>query len=89
MKTSKFMMTLSAAVFGGVMYMQVAGACSRAQAAVLGTAMLVCMAICYADLCAAKRRRKAEEARARAFARESMDKAAHIAYKADMMRQIR
>ena len=61
----------------------------RAQAAVLGTAMLVCMAICYADLCAAKRRRKADEARARAAARDSMDRAAHIAYKADMMRQIR
>lgn len=89
MKASKFMMSLSAAVFGGVMYMQIAGACSRTQAAVLGTAMLVCMAICYADLCAAKRRRKAQETRAREFARESMDKAAHIAYKADMMRQIR
>ena len=50
MKASKFMMSLSAAVFGGVMYMQIAGACSRMQAAVLGTAMLVCMAICYADL---------------------------------------
>ena len=44
MKASKFMMSLSAAVFGGVMYMRVAGACSRTQAAVLGTAMLVCMA---------------------------------------------
>ena len=41
MKASKFMMSLSAAVFGGVMYMQIAGACSRMQAAVLGTAMLV------------------------------------------------
>lgn len=48
MKASKFMMSLSAAVFGGVMYMQIAGACSRMQAAVLGTAMLVCMAICCA-----------------------------------------
>lgn len=64
MKASKFMMSLSAAVFGGVMYMQIAGACSRMQAAVLGTAMLVCMAICYADLCAAKRRRAAEEVKA-------------------------
>lgn len=85
MKASKFMMSLSAAVFGGVMYMQIAGACSRMQAAVLGTAMLVCMAICYADLCAAKRRRAAEEVKARV----SMDKAAHIAYRADLMRQIR
>lgn len=89
MKTSKFMMSLSAVVFGGVIYNLVAGACSRAQAAVLGTAMLVCMAICYADLCAAKRRRAAEEARARKAARISMEKAAHIAYRADLMRQIR
>lgn len=89
MKASKFMMSLSAAVFGGVMYMQIAGACSRTQAAVLGTAMLVCMAICYADLCAAKRRQAAEEARACKAARVSMDKAAHIAYRADLMRQIR
>ena len=88
MKASKFMMSLSAAVFGGVMYMQIAGACSRTQAAVLGTAMLVCMAICYADLCAAKRR-AAEEVKARKAARVSMDKAAHIAYRADLMRQIR
>ena len=57
MKASKFMMSLSAAVFGGVMYMQIAGACSRTQAAVLGTAMLVCMAICYADLQCEKRRK--------------------------------
>lgn len=57
MKASKFMMSLSAAVFGGVMYMQIAGACSRTQAAVLGTAMLVCMAICYADLQREKRRK--------------------------------
>ena len=77
------------AVIGGVMYMQIAGACSRTQAAVLGTAMLVCMAICYADLCAAKRRRAAEEVKARKAARVSMDKAAHIAYRADLMRQIR
>lgn len=89
MKASKFMMSLSAAVFVGVMYMQIAGACSRMQAAVLGTAMLVCMAICYADLCAAKRRRAAEEVKARKAARVSMDKAAHIAYRADLMRQIR
>ena len=67
MKVSKFMMSLSAAVFGGVMYMQLAGACSRMQAAVLGTAMLVCMAICYADLCAAKRRRAAEKAKKARF----------------------
>ena len=84
MKASKFMMSLSAAVFGGVMYMQIAGACSRTQAAVL-----VCMAICYADLCAAKRRRAAEKVKARKAARVSMDKAAHIAYRADLMRQIR
>lgn len=51
--------------------------------------MLVCMAICYADLCAAKRRRAAEEVKARKAARVSMDKAAHIAYRADLMRQIR
>lgn len=88
-EAAKLMMSLSAAVFGGVMYMQIAGACSRTQAAVLGTAMLVCMAICYADLCAAKRRRAAEEAKARKAARVSMDKAAHIAYRADLMRQIR
>lgn len=31
MKASKFMMSLSAAVFVGVMYMQIAGACSRMQ----------------------------------------------------------
>ena len=67
MKASKFMMSLSAAVFGGV----------------------ICMAICYADLCAAKRRRAAEEVKARKAARVSMDKAAHIAYRADLMRQIR
>ena len=61
MKASKFMMSLSAAVFGGVMYMQIAGACSRMQAAVLGTAMLVCMAICYADLQREKRRKAMQE----------------------------
>ena len=89
MKASKIMMRLSAAVFGGVMYMHIVGACSRVQAAVLGTAMLVYMAICYADLCAAKRRRAAEDARARRAARVSMDKAAHIAYRDDLLRQIR
>ena len=81
MKASKFMMSLSAAVFGGVMYMQIAGACSRMQAAVLGTAMLVCMAICYADLQREKRRKAVQEDKAR--------RAAHIAYRADLMRQIR
>ena len=80
MKASKFMMSLSAAVFGGVMYMQIAGACSRMQAAVLGTAMLVCMAICYADLQREKRRKAVQEDKARRAARVSMDKAAHIAY---------
>ena len=89
MKASKFMMSLSATVFGGVMYMQIAGACSRTQAAVLGTAMLVCMAICYADLQREKRRKAMQEDRARKAARVSMDKAAHIAYRADLMRQIR
>lgn len=89
MKASKFMMSLSAAVFGGVMYMQIAGACSRTQAAVLGTAMLVCMAICYADLQCEKRRKAMQEDKARRAARVSMDKAAHIAYRADLMRQIR
>lgn len=82
MKASKFMMSLSAAVFVGVMYMQIAGACSRMQAAVLGTAMLVCMAICYADLCAAKRRRAAGGSQGPQGGRVSMDKAAHIAYRA-------
>lgn len=43
MKASKFMMSLSAAVFGGVMYMQIAVPAAAWQAAVLGTAMLVCM----------------------------------------------
>ena len=37
MKASKFMMSLSAAVFGGVMYMQIAGACSRMQAAAVSS----------------------------------------------------
>lgn len=89
MKASKFMMSLSAAVFGGVMYMQIAGACSRTQAAVLGTAMLVCMAICYADLCAAKRRRAAEEVKARKAAASPWTRRRTLRTAADLMRQIR
>ena len=51
--------------------------------------MLVCMAICYADLQREKRRKAMQEDKARRAARVSMDKAAHIAYRADLMRQIR
>ena len=90
MKASKFMMSLSAAVFGGVMYMQIAGACSRTQAAVLGTAMLVCMAICYADLCGGKTPPGGRGSQG--FARRPASpwtRRRIIAYRADLMRQIR
>ncbi|MFQ9975037.1 MAG: hypothetical protein ACLRVN_01480 [Butyricicoccus sp.] len=81
MKASKFMMSLSAAVFGGVMYMQIAGACSRMQAAVLGTAMLVCMAL----LCGSLWQNAAGQQSGPQGGPRPMDKAAHIAYRADLM----
>ena len=71
------------------MYMQIAGACSRMQRRCLERrcwfAWQSAMRISVRQN-AVGRQRKPRPAKA---ARVSMDKAAHIAYRADLMRQIR
>ena len=79
----------SAAALGATTWGAIAGFCPRIHATICGGMMLFCMAMCAADLLRDKQRRAREEAARRALARENMKRAEHIAYRDDMMRQIR
>lgn len=89
MTACKVALCTSAAALGATTWGAIAGFCPRVHATICGGMMLFCMAICARDLLRDKQRRAREEAARRAFARENMKRAAHIAYFEDLLRQIR
>lgn len=89
MKNCKLAITACAAVLGGTLYGAVAGWCPRLHAAVIGGMMMWCIGLMLYQLACRELNRRRAEAADRRRADENLRRAEHIAYRNDMMRQIR